>query len=350
MALALIAQHWNDFGFADRLSLSLRAEGRASCLRKAQFHSPASSPVSGRSLLFASTPMAISPRGTMRNKHSRRHKISLSTKSPFPASMRVLCRMGEMKHGALGQGSSFFPIFCTRVPSIPAASLLHSDRGVLMGTKWQWLAPRCRSRVGTGVCVQLPLGWWHGRVCPPGQHQRRLGSILCFEAVLWCTGCRAPAPRLPGASSALGELFWSTRPVLLGAPQLPTAVPGDHPQPCCGKERLVEALVGTRICPHSHPSPGAEGHRAAHPGGVSARAPTPPLCASHSPEPPAAPFPLLPGELSPSQGAPLVLGLLRGVPTGLCRDPCARCAPLSFSPPQHPGTAEQLPDTASREG
>lgn len=168
MALALIAQHWNDFGFADRLSLSLRAEGRASCLRKAQFHSPASSPGSGRSLLFASTPTAISPRGTMRNKHSYRHKISLFHKislSCFHASAMDRSRTGEMKHGALGQGSSFFPIFCTHIPSIPA-----------------------------------------------------------------------------------------------------------------------------------------EGHRAAHPGGVSARAPTPHPCTSHSPEPPAAPFPLLPGGLSPSQG------------------------------------------------
>lgn len=158
-------------------------------------------------------------------------------------------------------------------------------------------------------------------------------------------GCQERAARWESCFGAPGQYCWvphsSPRPCLGITP---------CPQPCCGKERLVEALVGTRICPRSHPSPGAEGHRAAHPGGVSARAPTPPLCASHSPEPPTAPFPLLPGELSPSQGAPLVLGLLRGVPTGLCRDPCARCAPLSFSPPQHPGTAEQLPDTASREG
>lgn len=129
-------------------------------------------------------------------------------------------------------------------------------------------------------------------------------------------GCQERAARWESCFGAPGQYCWvphsSPRPCLGITP---------CPQPCCGKERLVEALVGTRICPCSHPSPGAEGHRAAHPG-ASVPGPPHPLCVHPTAlSPPLPLFPSCPGSSRPRRGPPLFWGCSGGSPRGCAEIP-----------------------------
>lgn len=86
------------FGFADRLSLRLGAEGWESCSNKARFHFSASSPLWGRALLFGALPVLMSPRGTASSECR-----AADTKCPLPTSVQVLGQ--EQEAGRETQGS-----------------------------------------------------------------------------------------------------------------------------------------------------------------------------------------------------------------------------------------------------
>lgn len=226
----------------------------------------------------------------MRNKHSYRHKFSLSC---FHASVMDGSRTGgnETRSPGLGEQhchyqASFFPF---SAPVFPASLLPRfftrtgmCSRGT---TKQQWPAPRYTW--GTGVRVRLPFGWWHGQVCPPGKHQGGQQGILRFEGL-------PAAHRMQGTrSQAAGCEQRVVRAVLAHLARTaacfgpgPTAPRGrpwgspPAPQPCrCGKERLVEALVGTQDLSLQPPQPGSRGAQGSPPGGHHCRGShTPSLC------------------------------------------------------------------------